>query len=871
MQPSELTIDSLIVRRSEIAAESHVSLAPDRKPLSYAGLLEQVRYTAGCLRTLGIGRGDRVAVVLPNGPEMAAAFLGIASAAVCAPLNPAYGAREFEFYLSDLRASALVAEEGEDSAAVETARKLGVPVVRLHAESGWEAGRFTLDRLPQTPAVEPSRPDDVALVLHTSGTTARPKIVPLTHGNLCTSAENIRRSLMLSEPDRCLNVMPLFHIHGLAGALLSSVAAGGSVVLTPGFAAPAFFGWVEQFRPTWYTAVPAIHRDVATRAGANSGIIARNPLRFIRSCSSALAPTLMIELESAFHAPVIEAYGMTEAAHQVASNPLPPQRRKPGSVGVAGGPEIAVMSGAGDLLAHGQTGEIVIRGANVMRGYEDNAAANQAAFHDGWFRTGDQGYLDDEGYVVLTGRIKELINRGGEKIAPREIDEALLSHPEVLQAVAFAVPHADLGEEVAAAVVLRPGSPLAPAQIREHAAARLAAFKVPRVVRILDEIPKGPTGKVQRIGLAEKLGIGMIDPRNSARAAFVAPRNPLETRLAGTWRALLAVEEPGVDDDFFALGGGSLSAMQLMSLVRSDFQADVPLLRFLDNPTIAILAAEIEKCARGGGAADDIVPIQPQGTLPPLYCAPSHRDSLLLFCRLARYLEPDRPLFGFALPAMTGDPHCYRIEEVAARYIGQIRKRQPKGPYYLAGYCFGGFITFEMARQFQQQGDTVAFLGMIDTFNAQGMGSRPRELWSRFNYHWQDCVARPIPERLVYMADWVRVAACQWLFDLCARRAWRVPGFLRDISYASSHARMRYRPGRYDGAAALFSSRRPSPDTPDLGWSGTITGGLDVFERPPDQRGVISEASVRLLGTQFGESLRRAQRHSAQASAAVRD
>jgi acyl-CoA synthetase (AMP-forming)/AMP-acid ligase II len=332
-------------------------------------------------------------------------------------------------------------------------------------------------------------------------------MVALTQANLCASAENVARSLALEPGDRCLNVMPLFHIHGLVAAVLASLAAGGSVFCTPGFHALRFFSWLEESGATWYTAVPTIHQAVLDRAPRNSEILERVHLRLVRSSSAALAPQVMARLEEAFRAPVIEAYGMTEAAHQMASNPLPPRVRKPGSVGVAAGPEVAIMDADGKLLETGETGEVVIRGTNVTAGYLANPSANAQAFTGGWLRTGDQGFLDEDGYLRLTGRLKELINRGGEKISPREVDEALLDHPAVAQAVTFALPDEKLGEEVAAAIVLREGAASTENELRDFARARLAPFKVPRRIVFVPEIPKGATGKLQRIGLAEKLGL----------------------------------------------------------------------------------------------------------------------------------------------------------------------------------------------------------------------------------------------------------------------------------------------------------------------------------------------------------------------------
>jgi oxalate---CoA ligase len=482
--------------------------APDMKPLSYDGLRGLVKRTVGSLNNFGIGRNDRVAIVLPNGPQMATAFISIATGSTAAPLNPSYRADEFEFYMSDLGAKALIVEEGSDSPAVEAAEKLGISILTLMPLIDEAAGAFILtsDRRGATAQAGFAEPEDIALILHTSGTTSRPKIVPLSHRNVMISAYNIGKTLDFTIADRGLNIMPLFHIHGLIAGLLAPLSRGGSVYCTPGFNALKFFAWMEAAQPTWYTAVPTMHQAILTRADNNRAIIARNPLRFIRSSSSSLPPQVITELEATFKAPVIEAYGMTEASHQMASNPLH-GTRKPGSVGVAAGPEIAIMDELGNLLKAGNVGEIVIRGANVTAGYDNNPKANSESFVNGWFRTGDQGVIDNDGYITLTGRLKEIINRGGEKVSPREVDEVFMDHPAVLQVVTFAMPHEKLGEDVAAAVVLREGALVTEQELRTFVSTKLAAFKIPRKILFLTEIPKGATGKLQRVGLAQKLGL----------------------------------------------------------------------------------------------------------------------------------------------------------------------------------------------------------------------------------------------------------------------------------------------------------------------------------------------------------------------------
>ena len=486
--------------------------APGRPWLSFGALADQGGRVAAALHGAGVGRGDRVAIVLPNGPEMAVAFVTVAGVATTCPLNPAYKEDEFVFYLDDLKAKAIILAEGETGPAHAAAKSLGLVVIRLAFDPAEPAGMFTLTAESSAGEADTAAPgaDDVALILHTSGTTSRPKIVPLLQSNVAASARHIGASLDLSPADRCLNVMPLFHIHGLIAAVSSSLASGGSVWCAPGFDAMKFFGWMEDAQPTWYTAVPTMHQTILARAGRNADTIARVPLRFLRSSSASLPGPVMEALAETFKAPVIEGYGMTEAAHQMASNPLPPRAQKPGSVGIEAGPLVRVAHETENRLVEG-VGEIVISGPNVTPGYEGNPEANAKNFFEAdgrrWFRTGDQGTFDNEGYLSLTGRLKEIINRGGEKVSPLEVDGVLSAHPAVAQVVTFAMPHAKLGEEVAAAVVLKEGAEATEAQIRAFAGERLAAFKVPRKVVILTEIPKGATGKLQRIGLAEKLGL----------------------------------------------------------------------------------------------------------------------------------------------------------------------------------------------------------------------------------------------------------------------------------------------------------------------------------------------------------------------------
>jgi acyl-CoA synthetase (AMP-forming)/AMP-acid ligase II len=479
---------------------SHVALAlPDTGAVvTYASLRAQVASVAEALAGLGIERGDRVAMALPNGLPAAVCFLAAAAAGTAAPLNPAYREEEFRFYLEDTGARLLLLPP----AGADEARRAAdgrVPVINVSTASD---GTVRLDGVASRGTIDAPSADEVALVLHTSGSTGRPKRVPLTHANLRISAANVARGYGLTAHDVSLCVMPLFHVHGLVASLLATLVSGGTVVIPGRFSPLSFWRTVRDHRATWYSAVPTIHQLLLARAERGSKPAGAEHLRFIRSCSAALPPRVMQDLEAAFGAPVVEAYGMTEAAHQMSSNPLPPGERRPGSVGPATDVSISIMDGQGRHLPAGEAGEVVIQGPNVMRGYENNPEVNAAAFTDGWFRTGDLGTLDSKGYLTLVGRLKEMINRGGEKIAPREIDEVLLSHPAVAEAVAFGVPHATWGEEVAAVVVLHPDAgpsgTVTEAELLAFCSERLADFKRPRRLHVADAIPRTPTGKIQR-------------------------------------------------------------------------------------------------------------------------------------------------------------------------------------------------------------------------------------------------------------------------------------------------------------------------------------------------------------------------------------
>jgi amino acid adenylation domain-containing protein len=651
------TVSTLLARGADEQGDRTALLAPGRLPLSYSELAEEVEALAGQLRRHGVGPRDRIALVAPDGPELAIAFLAAASVGACAPLNPRYTEHELGPLLEDLAPAAVIAASGLETPARRLARDAGTPIVELEPRPGGAAGQLmhaASGGNGGSPPAQPA-PEDVALLLHTSGTTSKPKLVPLSQANLCASTRSIATTLGLTPADRCFGVMPMFHIHGIMAGLLATVRAGGSLVATPGFDPRHAIEWLRETDATWYTAVPTVHQALldalAGKTAAEHGI----SLRFARSSSAPLPRPLRAELEAALEAPVIEAYGMTEASHQIASNPLPPGTRRPGTVGRPAGADIAILSPEGEELAAGERGEIAIRGPGVTAGYLDAPAANRAAFSNGWLRTGDLGSFDEEGHLRIDGRAKEIINRGGDKIAPREIDDALVEHPSVLQAVAFGVPHPTLGEEPAAAVVLRTGAGGHPEDLRAHLAGRLAPYKVPRQVVLVDAIPKGATGKLQRSGLAAKLGLEAgidpapvshgvsSDPDDVAGSAGAEP-SALQSALLAVWATVLDEEPRSLDADFFTLGGDSLRAMSLIGQVQDAFGVELEVADvFSEASTVRGMATTIER-VRANGAPRRTGPASTPGatgTHPP---SPAQRRIWWL-----AQLAPDLPTYNLPI------------------------------------------------------------------------------------------------------------------------------------------------------------------------------------------------------------------------------
>ena len=826
-------------------------LAPGRRPLTYGQLYAEVEENAQTLSAIGIGHGDRIAVLLPNGPEMALSFLAISSITACAPLNVTCTANEFDTTLSNLKPNALIAAPDLDVAKRAVVAKHEISVITATPALEREAGIFTLSALARARSVSgvPPHPSDIALLLHSSGTTSRPKLIGLTHEQLCQSAQNVAQALQLGPEDRCLNVMPLFHIHGIVAAVLASLHAGASVVCSPGFRGRQFFQWLEEFQPSWYTAVPALHAAIVAQAAQHEDVLKRHSLRFIRSCSAALPRPVMRDLEQRFGVPVLEAYGMTEAAHQIACNPLPPAMRKPGSVGVVTGPEIAIFDAQSQPLGPDCEGEIVIRGSSVISSYVEDPSANEQSFTGDWLRTGDIGSIDHDGYVFIKGRIKEIINRGGTKVSPQEIENVLLDHPNVAEAVAFAIPDKRLGEEVAVAVVLRRRKHAATAEIREFVSRQLSDFKVPRQLLFLDEIPKGPTGKPQRVGLATKLGL-VASPQGRHRedASRHESRTQLEDLLAAMWVRIIGIERVGLHDDFFEIGGDSLAAVELIAGIEQITGRRLTIGALFEAPTVRQLAAFVEQ--------DDseqlpyVVPIQSIGSRAPFFCVGAGPGYL----SLARRLGSDQPFLGLLNPSSSSP--SISIEAVAEFCVKSIRAVQLEGPYFVGGWCTNGLIAYEIAQQLQAQGQKVALLVLFDTVNpgrlhklsgTQRVFVQADENYRKIWFHLRSMTRLKFGDVPAYFLERLKA-----IIHTLTRRTVLSRAIAKRIRPLLPYdllniAVTRYRPTMYHGRVLLFRrSLRPITKYLDetLGWGGFIAGEFNIVEIQGGHSDMLCEPQI---------------------------
>jgi len=797
---------SLIAENAEKTPDATAIEAPGRLPLTYSGLLQNILGMVNNLRSAGVQRKDRVAIVLPNGPEMAITLLGVSAAAVCAPLNHLYQVHEFESCLFDLNVKLLVTRSGFAASACVAADNRNIPIIEIETGRQDADGLYPLISGNSHPITPGSRlfpspsPDDIAIVLQTSGTTSRPKIVSLTHRNICVSVNDVCQSLLLNRNDRCLSMMPQFHIGGFVDLLLAPLARGGCVVCTDGFDPEQFFQRLKDFQPTWYQAVPSTLSDLIFYAEKENINPIKSSLKFIRSVAAPLNPKMMAKVESVFDVPVIQTFGMTEAAPLITTNPLPPGQRKLGSTGPSVGPKIAIMDPSGNLLPRGDIGEVVIDGDNVISGYENNPEANAQAFAGGWFHTGDMGYLDEDRYLFLTGRLKEVINRGGEKISPHEIDKVLLAHPAVAEAVCFSVPHQVLGEDIAAAVVLKDRQNVTEKELSRFAAEQLAIFKVPKMIYFVRDIPKGPTGKIHRIGIAKRLNLkASVLPKKT----YAPPRTQVEKGLADIWAEVLRRDRVGIYDNFFELGGDSLQVVKLFLKIEKRFHVRFPLHTIFRFPSISELSELVEKNDK-----------DPRQKIFTSICSNGREPVFWILCRFEHDGLPLIPLETYWEKSPEKDLRGISIEEMAAGYIDQIRQYMNKGPYYLGGYSIGGLVALEAARQLKNIGEEIPYLFLVDPagFNENDeINSIFVKVFRHLKFYLnmnpkkkKAFIKRKTSNFFMFSNFGIKNAICRFFF----RMNKPLPHILRRF-YANkifSEAIARYNPHSYQGSTAIYLS-----------------------------------------------------------------
>ena len=722
--------------KDQIAIED----AADLK-LSYGDLLTKVRDLNRSLAGYGVERGSRVAIVLPNGAQMAVTLLGVSTTAVGVPLNPAYRGEEFRSYFEAVRVGFLILRENDQSVARNVAAEMGIKLLELSDECELTLAATSDGNATPTgkgSAAPPPKPDDIALILMTSGSTGRPKKVPLTHRNLCVSVGDVCRSMALRPEDRCLCMWEQFHIGGLSDLLMAPLAAGSTVICTSGFDPAEFFRLLDAKKPTWFQGVPPALHELVFHAKKNPVTTQATSLRLIRSVAAALPPQLMEEIETLFGVPVIQTFGMTEAGPLITSTFLPPAVRKPGSVGQSCGPEVRILGPDAEALKCGEVGEVAVRGDNVVSGYEDDPEANAHSFRGDWFLTGDTGYIDADGHLFLKGRLKQMINRGGEKVNPQEVDDVLLAHPAVAQVAAFAVKHRTLGEDVGVAVVLEPSASASESELRSFAAERLAPFKVPQRIIFIGRIPRNSVGKIDRLGLAQ-----IAD----AQSEFTGPDSAvskLEEKIGQIWAEELNLPSVGPEDNFFTIGGESLSGVRVFLAVEKAFGKPLPDSVLTGITTVREMAGLIdaseaaapepvpedreghltttEKRSIAAVMAMGGIPVaRPGSALKGVNVNVSRRPLFWCFNNpgkemggLAPLIHPDQPLYGLysggwlfpKTPEVTAKIAQFLAEEIIAL--------DPNGPYILGGNCGGAKVALQIARILMDSGRKVEKLCLLE-------------------------------------------------------------------------------------------------------------------------------------------------------------
>lgn len=860
------TVIEMLRATTALVPDKPALMAPGRPDFSRTRLVQHVEDTVARLNRLGFSRTSRIGLALPNGPEAAGAFICVVSGMIPVPLNPNFQAAEFESQLRLAKADAVIVLQGQDTPVRAVAERLGVRVIELRFTPDMPAGLFEIvGTQPAAAAPIFSEPNDIAVMMPTSGTTGLPKFVPQTHAKIIigTIYESKQRGQLeaFNQMGATINMLPLFHGYGLVGSLLLVIAFNGSAVCTAGFDARRFFDWMDEYRPLFLLVLPTMLDAILAEAPAHEDAIKRSSLQYIACASAPLSEQTIIEATRILNKPIIQAYGMTEVGYIAITIPGMVGFHRSGSVGQTI-IETAIMAKDGTLVPPGEIGEIVVRDPNLPVFGDER---DTEMFRNGWFRTGDKGYLDADNYLYITGRVKESINRGGEKISPFEVEEFLKSHPAIRDATVFGVPHTLLSEDLAAAVVTSDPA-LTPKAVRKFVGEHLSSQKVPAIVLMVDEIPRTPIGKVQRSALPQLLGL--VDNeghRLGGRALFgdppVAPRSDTEQKLVRLWSEILALPEIGIHDDFFDLGGTSLQAAALVTRIAREFHTTLSVDTMFEAATVAEMAEVIARPERDT-PWPTLIPIQPSGTKPPFFCLPGLSGVVLSFRELALHLGSDQPVYGLQPPGIDGKtPPLMRMDDLAAHFAQAIRSVQPNGPYMLGGYSFGGMVALEVARLLRAQGGDVALLASFDgpldvSQHPRIKGRSPTQKFIRR--------VKRLRTRLAAFNPMEKAPSIlEELEDKLEKTAENVPVLpgIQNVSQANRTLTVAYQPKPYEGQAVLFSTQEmrlgKSRASFEQAWEKIVLGGIQVCDVPGDHDTILHEPFVQVLAEKLSGYIER--------------
>lgn len=738
-----LTLYAALSRLADAAPTRPALLATRFAPLDRAALREQLDGIRRCLRRAGFGAQARIGVMIPEAAQAAVGILGVACAAVAVPLDPRLGPAELDQFLEQLPLDALLIIDGGPDEGYRAAHRHDLPLIIAEPAEDGSAGLQLRAPLAAVAAVDAEPDADApAFILRSSGTTALPKLIPFSHRNMLAAARNWQNWFRLTAGDRCLCVSAPYYSHGLKVTILTPLLTGGSVAFPLSAATVDLHEWLVTLQPSWYSAGPALHRAMLEATRSRPESCAAHRLRFASSGGAPLQSDVIDGLQAALGMPLLEHYGSSEAA-QIAVNAPFPGAHKAGTVGRPLPGTVRIVDEAGVPVASGARGEVLLSGPTLMAGYLGDPALNQAAFRDGWFHSGDVGSFDEDGFLRLHGRLREVINRGGEKVSLQEVDDALLRHPAVAEAAAFAVPHPRLGQDVAAAVVLRPGLHVEPEALREFLREELVYFKIPRRVQLLDELPRGLTGKVQRQRLSDALLVLRAEEARAGAATQAASLAPLEREVLEVWRRLLKTDAVGPDDNFFDCGGDSLLATEMLAELEQRLGRMIPESLLIED-SARKLAARLQDLA---GEVIPVIDFNPDPQRTPLFWF--HGDFAqggYYIRRLARLLGPRQPLVAIAPHGLDNEPIPETVEQMARARLPLILERQAHGPYRIGGYCNGALVAFETARLLIEAGEEVEIVALIDPPTAN---VRP---WSRVILRTLDALLPDTPLARAYEA-----------------------------------------------------------------------------------------------------------------------